>query len=208
MSCPVSGHESLTYPELEHKSLATGWWYEHKWIMHSVIKDLLTEMIPKFFLDMTNMYMEKKLCITWFSNFFKPPILSQYTGKKRTQYLKASCIFSCRLVAVNSCLSHSQNSATVFVTLFHWDLETKECVLKSLLTQFMFIYNIQEICNYYAIIKNYKLQLLLSHIWSVCYLLLCFILWNICAIPDSQDKCSNNQLFILYLVGPICVKDI
>lgn len=80
------------------------------------------------------------------------------------QYLKASSIFSCRLVAVNSCLSHSQNSATIFVTLFHWDLETKECVLKSLLTQFMFIYNIQEICKYYTIIKNYKLQLLLSHI--------------------------------------------
>lgn len=121
--------------------------------MRSVIKDLLTEMIPKFFLDMKNMYMEKKTLYHLIFKLFKTTYSFPIHREKRMQYLKASSIFSCRLVAVNSCLSHSQNSATIFVTLFHWDLETKECALKSLLTQFMFIYNIQEICKYYAIIK-------------------------------------------------------
>lgn len=60
MFYPVPGHESVKYLELEHKSLATGWCYGHKWILHLIIEDLLTEMIPKFILDMTNcIYMEK-----------------------------------------------------------------------------------------------------------------------------------------------------
>ena len=37
---PVPGHESVKYIELEHKSLATGWCYGHKWIIHPITEDI------------------------------------------------------------------------------------------------------------------------------------------------------------------------
>ena len=75
----VPGHESVKYIELEHKSLATGWCYGHKWIIYPIIEDLLTEMIPKFILDMTNLSIWKRTLIF---KLFKPSIHSQYTGHK------------------------------------------------------------------------------------------------------------------------------
>lgn len=116
MSCPISGHESVMYPELEHRSFwLLAWWCGQKWIMYSIIKGLITEMISKFFLDRTNiMYMGKKLYITWFSNNVLPPILFQYAGEKRILHSKASYTFSVHP------FSPSRNSATIFELYNVW----------------------------------------------------------------------------------------